>query len=976
MFPIFNYGIGFNSNFPDPKPIRGAREVRHIEEHDEPVMSGNAVAAAIAALAASCAIILFAFKKGKVDSEVVVKEVRTITTDGIEAASSKIHEVKVGLEDAAARVRTRIFGDSAPVIVEPSKTVERVIVDDTVLPKAAEKTSDLGATTEKPVASTVTEPVAAAKKVEESVSSVKSTEPPAAVDKSAEPPAPIIEDKPPTPTIEDKALVSSEKPAGDASGELPSNTDEINSFVNNGLDPKADEMRDFVNNGLESQATKAADTAVSGNIDIKPPASSAPKETEKVLANGDKIVIVTHENGVENHYRYDSQERKLEELEYKDGQPIKKRSYEYTNVNGCEIRTEKMFEIVDGKEKFIGHGAAKTVGVSKPGGKPPASSASPAAPSGSARPATPLATPPKVKKQMSALDLMPPLEELPEEMLRKPLIIDGKLVSMPIHDESGKLLGCSRLERNPDGQILRNSIYDSNGKLKEWIEIDYTPSGEIKNFVFNDNMGAYVDDAQYFDKATKGNSKYNLLRNELSNQFAASTGKAPTTSGSGAPPVPPTPQAPPAPPAAPAAPPVAGTKAIAPDNAHSDTSFAQTVPASATPKPVVSASSEAKVPQSLNEFVAEYDKGANAYDKSVALGDTPEAMVELDKAMEAWGHLKNMPYPGMRELLQGRCHEKMGNYAQAIASYKTVSAFGDLQDLRKKQNLPVDVIEQIDAAIVEMRSKISRGRQSVQAAEPNPKVAQNSEVIGDLDELLAKMHEEPFEPATVAPKTPHPSEVLAETFGVNNVAPQTANAKALPFRFKDAPPDVLAEKLFGTPSPIPVKVVAKKIEQVYNEGNDIYQVAVNLYGKGNKEVAKGQFKKAMDVWMPLVEHDTDGKYLNALGQCLQGQGRYEEAIAHYEEAIFKGNTKAMLNMGAHCEAGTYIKGGRDLEMAIELYKRAGAKDNLEKMLRRDDLPKEFFEQANAALDKIKSASQEVVATSENLAGAQGEAMLN
>lgn len=603
MFPIFNYGVGFNSNFPDPKPIRAARESSEsFGKNDEPVMSGNAVAAAVAALATSCAIMFFAFKKGKVDSEIIVKEVKTLTRDGIDTVKDKIHTVKEGFENAAATVKNAVVGDTAPSMGESSRTAEKVVSNNTETIQTVAKSSDSGTT---PAKSAVTEPIAATKKVAEPSPAAKPTESPAHVDKSAEPPAPIIEDK---------ALISPDKPAGDA---VNPNTDEMRSFVNKGLDPRADEMSEFVKNGLEP---KAADATASANKTAQPLASPA----------GDKTPT-----------------------------PPK-------------------------------------------GGTPPTSSAPP--------------TPP----------------------------------------------------------------------------------------------------------------------------------------ASSAPPAPPTPQAPPVP-QAPPAPPTAGTRAATVEG--SGIPFAPTIPVSAAPKPTATASSEAKMPHTY----AEYNKEAGA--------------------------------------------------------------------------------------------------------------------IGNVDELLAKMHEEPFEPATASPKTPHPREVLSEMFRVNPPAtPAVAKAKALAPRFHAAPPKVLGKELFGTPIPI-VTDAAKALSKINQEANDIYNVAVNLYKAGHKEVAKEQFAKAMEAWKPLLEHDTDGTYLNAFGQCLQGQGRHKEAIEYYEAAVAKNHPKAKLNLAAHLEAGKGFN-SNDLKKAIHLYDEAGALDNLKQILRRDDLPAELFAKTKAAINRIESAPEVVIATSGNAAGAQGAAGLN
>lgn len=759
MFPLFNYGVGLNSYFPDPKPIRAARESgESFGKNNKPVMSGNDVAAAVVALAASCAIMLLAFKKGKVDSEAVVKEVRTLKTDGIEAASSKIHEVKAGLEDVAARVKTRIFGDSAPIIVEPSKTVERVIVDDTVLPKATGKGLDLEVAPAKPAASTVTEPIAASKKVAEPTPAAKPTESPAQIDKSAEPPTPIIDEKPPVADIPVKPAVAEVPAEPPVASNIP---------VKDAVNPKADEMRDFVNNGLEPQATKAAEAAASAKKAVPPPTPPA---------------------------------------SFKTPTPPK-------------------------------------------GGTPPTSSAPPAPPTSSTPPA-------------------PPIPQ--------------------------------------------------------------------------------------------------------------------------APPAPPVPQAPPAPPAA-------GAKAVVVDD--SATPFAQTVLMPETTKPVTDAAKEAKVPHTYADYEADFEKGARAY--IAFLGRTPESAAKLDEAMEAWGKLENIHDLKLRAKLNGQCHELMQNYDQAIASYKEAGAIDRLQKLQKDDGLPAGVFEQAEDAIAELEHRAPHSKKAPVMAKPANSSTPTPSTIFEIEpphrviysingqQVERLIYENGNQKCFVYNEKGLKTEtkligkdnnvIKIEQFeydGDNLIRTIVLDKDYKVIEVKGKP----IEK-YGIPETPAPKVIsantASEAEKVFTKGSEIYHQAAVLY-KSDKKAAAAKFKEAMNVWMPLVEHDTDGKYLNAVGQCLQGQGLHEEAIKYYEKAGDKGYSKAKLNLAAHCETGKGFKDGSyDLETAIHLYDQAKAKGNLEKILLRDDLTPELYAQAKTALDKINSASKKVVTNaSENLAGAQSSAALN
>lgn len=761
MFPLFNYGVGLNSYFPDPKPIRAARESgESFGKNNKPVMSGNDVTAAVVALAASCAIMLLAFKKGKVDSEAVVKEVRTIAGEGVDTITNKIHTAKEGLENAAATVKNAVVTDATPSMGESSRTAEKVVSNNTGTIPTAVKSTGAGTA---PAKSAATEPIAASKKVAEPTPAAKPTESPAQIDKSAEPPAPIIDEKPAVADIPVKPAVA-EVPA-----ELPVAS---NIPVKDAVNPKADEMRDFVNNGLEPQATKAAEAAASAKKAVPPPTPPA---------------------------------------SFKTPTPPK-------------------------------------------GGTPPTSSAPPAPPTSSAPPAPP----------------------------------------------------------------------------------------------------------------------------------------APQ-----APPAPPVPQAPPAPPAA-------GAKAVVVED--SATPFAQTVLVKAeTPvdKAVVSSAKTDTASKRLNYF-DEYDKGANAYKEFVKLGDTPEAMAQLDKAMEAWGNLKNIKDSKLRTMLRGQCHELMENYDQAIAFYKEAGAVGHLKELQKKTQLPSEVLEKTEVTIAELEHRAPHSKKApvmakpANSSTPTPSTAFEIEpphrVIYSINgqQVERLIYENGNQKYFVYNEKGLKTEtklldknnnvIKIEQFeydGDNLIRTIVLDKDYKVIEVKGKP----IEK-YGIPETPAPKVIsantASEAEKVFAKGSEIYHQAAVLYKSGKKEAAAAKFKETMDVWMPLVEYDTDGKYLNAVGQCLQGQGLHKEAIEYYEKAGDKGYSKAKLNLAAHCETGKGFKDGSyDLETAIHLYDQAKAKGNLEKILLRDDLTPELYAQAKTALDKINSASKKVVTNaSENLAGAQDAAALN
>lgn len=954
MFPLFNYGFGFNNRFPNPKPIHAAREGSHIIAEDEPIMSGNDLAAAAVALAASCVIAYFAFRNGKGNK--IIKSISGTSPSAPPPSSSTastLGTLSTGGSGSAAAI------SHEPVAVASSSH------------SASHSTSHVSA---------------------ESV--------------------PV-------------GTSSLEHPAAEASSEAVAETA--------GRTPVVD--------------TPIADTPVEPSIaDLggRPPlVDNAHVDPPSSVPTGDA-----------------------------------------SGVSGA------------------------------------AASSTPPAPSGSlAHPDTPL---PSLHKT-PAKDLMPLPQQLDETILKQSFI-DDKLVSMPLYDGSGKLLGYSRLERNPDGQILRNSIYDSSGKLQEWLEIDYTPNGEIKKIVFNDRTGTYVGDSKDFDIAIKGNPKYSLLNNELSSQLAASKGKPPKASGSGAPPAPPkAPPVPPVPPASPAAArAVRGNSAAVPlrnpapqISPTSPLPLPPSTPAGAkpaiklpdlpkkgaTPPP---ASSAAKIADELNipiademlervfidaegkfqsapvkdadkligcsrliytedgrvktsafygtdrklkdwleieytpggeiekvvfhdgqtpitadaanfqrttkgnpkyallkkEFArqhdakelemmklgleafrakdyesatavwrpladkgntsvleylyeAEFQVGAVACREAIALqraGNTVEAHALFDKAEASWKNLDKIEDPGKRFNYKGMCHEIMGNDEKAVECFLNGSA-------NKEPQAMINY-----ARHCETGDGMKDGEKDFDQAIKLYQRAGAKEHLERMakDEQLPPNIRESAEQAKL--ELEHESKELDESLELA-VRPDPAE---------------FSGKLFGTPRPIvsPAPLDLARIEQ---DGNETYQAALKLFNANDKVAAKEQFARTIGILKPLLDHDPDGRYLTRIGQCLQGMGEHAKAMDYYFAAIKKGNQKAMEYAGIYLETGAGINGGeKDLAGAVEMYIRGGAEKQLQRLSKKTDLPSELRVQVETALGTINSASQPVAVTGLELhnTGAQGTDLVN
>lgn len=483
------------------------------------------------------------------------------------------------------------------------------------------------------------------------------------------------------------------------------------------------------------------------------------------------------------------------------------------------------------------------------------------------------------------------------------------------------------------------------------------------------------------------------------------SGKAPTPpKGSSNPPPPPASSAPPTP----SAPPAAGASATT-GNVHSNTSFAETQaenaavnphtppvlpqPTTSGTNPSAAASSAINVVRTFDYYEAMLEKGGKAY--IAYLEQTPESAAKLDEAMEAWGHFGEIRNPRIRAIFQGQCHELMRNYDKAIASYKEAGAIERLQKLQTNDGLPDGVFEQAEDAMAEIRGEAPRARQPVQAVEPNSaqpnassptatadeaklEVVQNSDFEGDVDALLAKLLEQPFEPPVDFSQPPPPSRVYAEIFGTKPpVTPATAKSKSLPPKFANASPDVLAPKLFGSSRSI-VSAAPLDLSRIKQESDAVFQAAMVSFNANNKAAAKEQFETAIGIYKPLLEYDTDGTYFNAIGQCLYGMGNYKKAMYYFEEALkINPNCKeANINLGRCFEFENVIEGGvNDYAAAIEMYRRGGAEKQLTRLLNKPEAQK-FRAQAQAALDELNSASQAVVTTTLGFPTTDAPAMMN
>lgn len=1010
MFPIFNYGVRFDSRFPDPTPIRPVRKASHVSEYGEPVISGNALAGAFAALAATCIIVFAALRKGHVDSNMVIREARTLVKDGVDAASNKIHAAQEGLQDAAAQVGSHVAGDSAASGGGASGAVNNGIT----------RTNRVAASTtgqnsgHAPVTSTVTEPTPPRQRVEPAPVN-RATETPARAEGLAEQPnTKIDEDVIPVDGADgaDPALTSQAADNVRVEPEFDdfSRPDEVPSQA-----PHPDERIPFTAEEVRRDDSDAI-------IGMKQPTAKEPKVTETTLPNGEKIRIEYFTDGKyklnsEKHYRFNAKGQLTEEAYYLNGKLIERTAITYKYENGKEIRIEKVFN-AEGKETGEGF-ASKPVDTPPKGSTPPSTpsgSAPPAAPGNSPPPAPPAAPPavppaappvappaapsavpvagakaarvnnsslpfaptmPIGTKVASAQPPVPPIGELPagqkladatppavrknsssnglkmlqnevsEIMLQEPFTAsDGRLLSAPILDAQDQLIGCSRLEYYPNGRIARNSIYGSDAKLQEWVEIAYTPEGQIEKFVFSDGTEKNIEDfGCKIEEILGDEDKYNLLRNGLEKEVALEANQAVDK----------------------------GMKAF---EARDYKTAAESW------RPLVKIG-HTSVQDYLYE--AEFQVGAAAYKEAIELTKAgshaaPEKYLEAE---QAWSALEKIENTGMCLNYKGLCHEVTGNQAKAVEAFTKAANEGDPQamiNLARHYETGEGVVGGKDFVVAKDLYEEAGATEDFERVAKVIEEAQRAEDAKTADELLARL--EPLAEIKVEPQAPSPAQVLAETFGVEDVSAPIVTAKPIPPELNGAPPQALGEVLFGKPTPMPVKtsaqVAASEIDEIYSRGNSAFLNAMRFYGRKQKKAAKERFAAAERILRLLIKHDTDGTYLNLVGECLQGQGKHKEAIELFYEAAAKDNRKAMINLGAHCQAGKGLPSeAPDYALAIDFYKRATAKKNLKAMLKIDDLPKEFYQQAQAAIAELESASSEVVAaTSADETAVQVAQMVN
>lgn len=948
MFPLFNYGLGFNSRFPDPKPIHKAREGSHTVAQDEPVMSGDDLAAAVVALAASCVIAYFAFRNGK-GSKIIKSISGTSPTTPPASALSKLPPDGGGTGGGA--VAAAISHESAAASSHSASHVseEAVPVGTRSLERSAvEVTSDA---TSEAVAETEASRVPAADKT---ISGLDGR-PPLPADALAEPPSSI--------------------PVGGSSGEPSPLAAELSDVVNKGLDPRAASAADSkgVANaassaGVAASPNNAAKTSqpLTGGSTPTPPKSSsnpppppaqpappahpvpprssappAPKVVEIKLPNGEKLVTKTNADGGQILSKYNFKGQLVEESRYEKGQLVAKSKFSYDEVDGCEITLEEKVKIVNGQE-------VAPVNPKPPsdnsGGTPPASSAPPASstPSSSAPPAPPVATPAASSTRTASGAVLQ--NEIPELFLQRSLTApDGKLTSAPILGAEGQTIGCSKLEYYPNGRIARNPIYGNDRKLQEWVEIAYTPEGQIEKFVFSDGTEKYA--AAFDDDISKilgDDPKYSLLIKGFEKEVTIEAEQALSR----------------------------GTKAFEAGDYES---------AVKSWRPLTKIRNVA-IPDNLYE--AEFQVGAAAYRKATELANAGEHIAAEEKrveALEAWSALERIENKGCYHNYKGLCHEVMGNHEKAVEAFANGAEERDVQAMinlarhcETGQGLPNR--NNLDLA-VELYQKAD-------ATAEAERVAKTIEDIKVANEALANLEPLPAGDLAVSSQPPHPSQVLAKTFSLPLPAtPAAAKSKSLPSELANATPDVLGKELFGAPRPMPFRTPAERLltenaeifakgQSVYDDAGLLYKAAQEEAKKGQKqavkakyEAAREQFANAEIIWRPLLKHDTDGTYLNAVGQCLQGQGRHDEAKKYYFEAMLKEHEKAAYNLAVYCENGITLPNNQpDLKAAIDFFELAKAKEELERILQKTDLAKGFRVQAQAALDELNAASQPIVVT--------------
>lgn len=1075
MFPLFNYNFGLNNRFPSPKAIHPARPNIHRIAESEPVMSGNAIAAAAVALAASCVIMFFAFRKGKSDKVIKAISGATPTTPPpSSAAASAFGGGGGGGGGGAGAIVDAISRD--PVAVAASSH------------SASHTASHSGGESVPVRTSSLERPVAEASP--EAVAETAGRTPVA--DTPVEPSIADLDGRPPLDEIDEFLMDPEEARSGhlnlNASGEQASLADDLGEAANknNGLDlsvPDAADVKgaqdaDNLTNPAGAQgAPGAAGSASSANKGgAQPPPAQQPAPPEPPASR--KAPTPPASKVVEMQLPDDDYGEMVYEVPVGKNTPLasSNRSLNDSVSPPADNQIPPKGDNIPPK----GDKGGSTPPAAPDGSAPPSHAASAAIASGA-------------KKTLSAIDLGPPIQELSETMLKAPFVVDGKLISMPFYDESGKLLGCSRFERNQDGQILRNSIYDSKGKWLESIEIDYKDNGEIGACAFLDNMGTYISDLQGFDKATKDNPKYDLLKQELS--IAASKGKPPK-SGSGAPPaapVAPVGSAPPVPPPAAAAPssaaslvgkfedsklPIKVADAMLQKTFINADGRIQSAPVKDAAEQLLGCSrlfytkegrikasafygADKKLQDSVeivyneygqiekfvfsdgtekyaaafdddiakmlgddpkysllikgfekevtleaekalnrgalafeagdyegavkswrpltkirnvaipeNLYEAEFQVGAAAYRKSVELrnaGEFPAADAKCAEAFEAWSALEKLENKGSYHNYKGLCHEVMGNHEKAVEAF--ANGVGE-DDAKAMINL---------ARHCESGQGLPNGKDLNLAAELYQKagataeaerVAQTIENIRIADEALANLANHPL--------SPHPSQVLAETFSLPLPAtPLAVKSKSLPPELVGANPKALGERLFGVPKPVVVADAAVDLSR-FEKGNAVFQEAMRLYNANDKVAANEQFEIAMGIYKPLLEHDTDGAFHNAVGQCCYGMGDYNTARVYYGRAlgININCKKANENLGLCFATGNGFEGATDLEVAIELYKRGDAKAQLERILKKSDLAEELRIKAQYALDELNSVPQAVVTTTLGHHTADASAVLN
>lgn len=1010
MFPLFNYNFGLNNRFPSPKPIRAARPSVHIRAEDEPVMSGNDVAAAAIALVVTGAMMFWACRGGK-GSKVIrsISGAAPTTPYPSSAAASALSSLPTGGAGggggaAASAISHESVAAASSHSASSSASHSASHVGEEAVPAGTSslERSATDATTETTAETAGRADVVDPVPTESHISELDGRAPVA--DTPVEPSIAGLDGRPPLADdvhVEPLAEPTSSVPAGDALGEPAPLADGLNDATNRGLGQNAASVSDAsntsdaarladatasVDKGSAPVASDKAPTSPKGDKGGNMPPSSAPPATggappatsgsgappaspastpqappaapipqappasasaapltggiplaspprSPVAPGNASVAFFTTGAGISPvpppgiFYRRNAGPVRI---------PVSPGPRMAASVPVSHEPVPSSVAASNAAPPIATKTEATPPPVATPtrDTTPPASSSTapvpPQAASNSAAPpvaSTTGVTPPPAASTAKAARIP---NSVPDFMLQKTLIqSDGIFQSEPVKDAAEQVIGCSRLFYAQDGRIKTSVFYGADKQLQEWVEVVYNDYGQIEKFVFSDGtekLAAAFDDN--IAKILGDDPKYSLLMKGFRREIASEAEQALNK----------------------------GTQAFeAGDYEGAVKSW----------RPLTKIRNVA-IPDNLYE--AEFQVGAAAYKKFAELKNAGEhlaAEAKRAEAFEAWDALERIENKGIYYNYKGLCHEVTGNHEKAVNAF--ADGVGE-DDAKAMINL---------ARHCETGEGLPNGKDLDLALEWYQKAGATAEAervaktieINAANEALAKLDPLPASNLDVLPQPPSTGQVFAETFGITPpVEPVVVKPKQLPPELNGVTPDVLGTHFFGAPKSVDAKKIAADVEAMLIEkkqqGDAVFQKAMQLFVDKDKPAANEQFARAIGIYKPLLEHDKDGTFFNAVGQCLYGRGDYKIARAYYERALAINIhcKKANENLGICFATGNGFDGVTDLEAAIELYRRGDAKVQLEWLLEKPDLAPEFRAQAQAALDELNAASQPIVVT--------------